>query len=482
MVKYAKWLIVFSLWVYILLRAVYVPITHDEAYSYLLIKSNYISAMAGTANTHWLNSLGMKIGSLLLGDQPWQLRIFSMLAWFLFGFSAINISEQIKNKFAGTGLFIVLVANPFLLDFFSLARGYGLACAFILAAIWKSFEALDKNTWQWKQWIPAVLFTSLAVLSNYTSFYFFISFIGAYIFFIVAKKQWKIIWPPKFNWWWLLVIGTGLIAVSNLLFIKFYTGDLDYGSDSGFVSSLFGSLIRGSLYFHGERYSSAISYSVVALLFISIAYAFYLYKNYKEVSSFIFFSLVGFLMFLFIIAFHLFFKIPFLFSRTTLLFYPVIAIVIFYFFDELKLRSSVKNFIVASFSLAVVAIFIFHFFSVFNFSYCYEWRDQAETKKCLDAVVQDKGRNVLINKWHYGVFKNYYSLVNKGKYNFNATQFGDDELSNISDAFADTMRHYDHAILLPPFDLQKMRDKGLHFTVLKQFPITGAAVLRMEPK
>src|SRR5579875_2759648 len=111
MIKYIKWLAVLLLWVYIILRAIYVPMTHDEAYSYLLIKTNYIKAMGGTANTHWLNSLGMKIGSLLLGDDPWKLRIFSMLAWLIYGWSFINISERVKNKIVGIGLFVALVAN-----------------------------------------------------------------------------------------------------------------------------------------------------------------------------------------------------------------------------------------------------------------------------------------------------------------------------------------------------------------------------------
>ena len=123
MYKGLKWLVFLGLFIYIIARSFMVPITHDEAYSYLLVKTNYIVAMAGTANTHWINSLGMKLGSLLLGDDPWQLRLFSMMAWLLYGFSAIRISEKLKNKLLGFALFTCLVANPFLLDFFSLARG-----------------------------------------------------------------------------------------------------------------------------------------------------------------------------------------------------------------------------------------------------------------------------------------------------------------------------------------------------------------------
>src|SRR5687767_33752 len=131
-----QWLAVFLLWVYVAARAVLLAFTHDEAYSYLLVKTDYFVAMTGTANTHWLNSVGMKLGSLLLGDEEWQLRIFSVLAWPLYGVSALRISGLLQNGLAGLLLFCALVFNPYVLDFFSLARGYGLQFAFVMAALW----------------------------------------------------------------------------------------------------------------------------------------------------------------------------------------------------------------------------------------------------------------------------------------------------------------------------------------------------------
>ena len=56
-----QWLIVTILWIYIFYRAVFISITQDEAYSYFLVKTNYWRAMPGSLNTHWLNTLAMRL-------------------------------------------------------------------------------------------------------------------------------------------------------------------------------------------------------------------------------------------------------------------------------------------------------------------------------------------------------------------------------------------------------------------------------------
>jgi hypothetical protein len=480
MLRSLKWLLVLILWVYIIARAYSVPITHDEAYSYLLIKTNYIKAMAGTANTHWLNSLGMKIGSLLLGDQPWQLRIFSMLAWILYGFSAITVSGKMRNKLAGLTLLVVLVANPFILDFFSLARGYGLACAFTLASIWKATEAIEKDAWRPKDWLPAIFLASLSVMSNYTTFYFFMSFVLAYIIVVVAHGNWKWLWPPSLNRWWVLVAGTGLIAVSNLMFIKLYTGDLEYGGDSNLFMSVIGSFVRGSFYYiTNEKLVFYLTYAIVFLLCICFIYAYYSIGKTKSISSFSFISSVVLSMLLLNIIFHLLFKTPYLFSRTTLVFYPCIIVMLFYGLNEVTAKKALDSYIPTALSLPVLILFVYHFIGSYNLQYCYEWKDQADTKKAFDTVVRNKGKDVLIHKWHAGVFINYYRVAQKDNYPFRAKTFNTDDVTSLTDAFCDTVHQYDHMVLLPPFDLEKMRKKGLKFTILKQFPVTGAVVLHL---
>lgn len=175
-----------------------------------------------------------------------------MLAWLLYGFSALKISGLVKNKFLGLALFFALTLNPFLLDFFSLARGYGLTCAFILASIWKIMEVLNNDKAAAAHWQAAMVFAMLALFSNYTSLYYFIAIIAGFVFFSLLKKEWKILWQPKYLKWYIITMGAGIFAIANLLFIKLYTGDLEYGGRTNLIDSLLGSLISGILYFHSN--------------------------------------------------------------------------------------------------------------------------------------------------------------------------------------------------------------------------------------
>src|SRR5688500_7197008 len=81
------------LWVYIIYRAAAIPITEDEAHSYLLIKTDNWRQMAGTANTHWLNSLVAKIFISLPGaDAMWKIRFLSIITWPLYAYGSLKIS------------------------------------------------------------------------------------------------------------------------------------------------------------------------------------------------------------------------------------------------------------------------------------------------------------------------------------------------------------------------------------------------------
>lgn len=480
MFKKLQYSLAIFLWVYIILRAIRVPITHDEAYSFFLVKTNYIKAMAGTANTHWLNSIGMKLGSLF-SDAPFFLRIFSVLAWPIYAVSAIKISEATSNKIIQLVLFVLLIANPFLIDFFSLARGYGLACAFVLASLWLSVRAIKQNAWSQKDWLPALFCASVAVGSNYTSFYFFISFVAFYVLAIIVQKKIKLLWPPSLNLWWILIIGVSVIAVSNLLFIKLYTGDLEYGGDSNFIMSVFGSLVRGTMYFKtGEGPVIYTAVILPAILLSGIVYAVYVCVKQKAVKPVLLPAMIVLMMSLLSIFFHVFFKTPYLLSRTTLIFYPCICVLLLFCIDEMDRKRIVARYLLQATSLILVALASFHFLRSANLSYCYEWIDQAETQKSYDVVAKDGGKKVLVHLWHSGVFANYYSVVAANKYPFTVQKFRSEDVINLNDSFINVILSSDHMILLPPFNLTQMKERGINFTVLKQFPITQATVLRID--
>jgi hypothetical protein len=84
--KIAFFSIALFAFVYVILRAVNLQITHDEAWSFRLVDIFYLNAMGGVANTHWLNSFFIKIWTLILGNEPWMLRIHSILSFLVYSY------------------------------------------------------------------------------------------------------------------------------------------------------------------------------------------------------------------------------------------------------------------------------------------------------------------------------------------------------------------------------------------------------------
>ncbi|MEM9024200.1 MAG: hypothetical protein AAGB22_10685 [Bacteroidota bacterium] len=66
-------------------------------------------------------------------------------------------------------VYLLLVANPFMLDFFSLARGYGLALAFTLGSLHCLLDYVESR--QLKPYAAALLLAVLAVLSSFATLY-----------------------------------------------------------------------------------------------------------------------------------------------------------------------------------------------------------------------------------------------------------------------------------------------------------------------
>ena len=173
-------LISLLLWLYIIYRAVAVPITEDEAHSYLLIKTDNWKQMAGTANTHWLNSLVAKIFISLPGpDAMWKIRMLSIITWPVYACSIFKISSAFTNKWVGMLFFLFAAANPFLVFYFSLSRGYAAACAFVMLSLWEAFRLMEKRESKPDKWMPVFVYAAIAALANFSAFYFFLSLSAA---------------------------------------------------------------------------------------------------------------------------------------------------------------------------------------------------------------------------------------------------------------------------------------------------------------
>jgi hypothetical protein len=158
---------------YVLYRAIALDITYDEAWTILDLVPNslgdVLSCIPCDANNHLLNTLLIKIIHTPGWRTTFLARLPNVLAFLIYLYHAWKIGRIFTTGLLSFAIFFALLANPFLLDFFSLARGYGMGQAFQLASIyWLLKFARDRHP---RQAHVAMALASIGALAMLTQLY-----------------------------------------------------------------------------------------------------------------------------------------------------------------------------------------------------------------------------------------------------------------------------------------------------------------------
>ncbi|MCX6578298.1 MAG: hypothetical protein NTV82_18155, partial [Candidatus Aminicenantes bacterium] len=177
-------------------RAARSSFTCDEAGSYLDFISPNVLALFNfnSANNHFLNSLLAKISSALGGTSEFVLRLPNLLAYaayLLFAFLILN--RFVKTKIIVLCGYLLLSLNPYVLDYFSLCRGYGLSLGFLMASLFFFFSFLDRTAGpgpsRHRRLRYSLIAASLAVLSNFSLLNIYLSLvIFAFGYFVILNR------------------------------------------------------------------------------------------------------------------------------------------------------------------------------------------------------------------------------------------------------------------------------------------------------
>jgi hypothetical protein len=175
----------------VVFKAFKAPITHDEAYSFEVYSSKSIPSILAfkediSANNHLFNTLFMKAAAGLGFQHPFYLRMLSVLsfAFFLLGlYQLLNLNKH----YIVFILLLIPAASPYLLDFFSLARGYAFSFALM---IWSIYLFVKSNALK-KQQFWAIQVATFAMLANFNLVYVWFSLMAFHsvTFAIQFKKQ-----------------------------------------------------------------------------------------------------------------------------------------------------------------------------------------------------------------------------------------------------------------------------------------------------
>ena len=162
------------------LRSARVPLTYDEAAAYIRYIDSSVPSVFDTgplsvfdfevATNHFLNTLFTKACYLVAGSSEFVLRLPNLFGYAMFmAFSLLILQRAVRPTFA-TGGFLLLNLNPYVLDFFTLSRGYGLSLGFLMGGMFYVFrflERLKEGESGNREASSAMAFACAAVMSNF---------------------------------------------------------------------------------------------------------------------------------------------------------------------------------------------------------------------------------------------------------------------------------------------------------------------------
>ncbi len=126
------------IWTYVILRAALVPWVHDESTSlyWFLERGTFLPYVAlWDAGNHFLSSAIGVLGYKFWGLSLFGSRVGSVLAFPIYAWSVYRVGLLLQDRLVRWCMWSALLACPFLLEFFSLFRGYGLGMAFLAFAV-----------------------------------------------------------------------------------------------------------------------------------------------------------------------------------------------------------------------------------------------------------------------------------------------------------------------------------------------------------
>jgi len=490
----------------LVVRARSLSFTHDESLTYLhgvrpglarLVTFSYVDA-----NNHLLNTLLAWLSSLLFGNGELALRLPNLAAFVLF-FAAVFLllRRRVHPALVVPGLLLV-VCNPFQLDFFALCRGYGLGLGLMAASLYFASESLETadgggagSSRRRRDAKRAGWFAVGATLANLTLLDFYLALLAVLgvLQFTRARRAWLAnaaagSGSPErggflrvFAREWAaphLLQASLLAAILTPVVIELRRkGSFYLGGDAGFWRDTVGSLVDGTLY--ARPYSAAVRCPleigvvvVLAAAVTALAWSIRGGRAGTKAECGLLASGLLAVCFASVETQHLLLGTPFLTGRAGLFFLPLFGLTIVFACDVLVERTrSRRGGILAAAALGLAAAA--HTAGSVNLTHTHSWAYDADTRAMMEDLrgfVADRRlppRKLRLGaEWIYQPTVNYY----RARYRL-------DWLEPM------TRRGFEGSFDFYFYDRSDREDrlKGLSLTVLHEYPFTDRALAIRRP-
>jgi hypothetical protein len=377
------WLISGILLVVIVLRAYLIPITHDESdqilfYAQLPVRDIFQYTNPWPTN-HIFNTLLIKFSTWMLGITQLSGRLPSII----FSVMSFVFVYKIARKFSPVSFIYpvlclcVFLFDPFLFDFFGLARGYAFAVGFELGAFYFLLKYLNQFRLKDLLFLGVCLF--LMVLSNFSWLILFVAIVITTGVVILYQKKYAHVIAAL-----LILTGCSLIFYTPIQRMS-DTHQFVFWKSNGFYIDTVVSIWND--YKYTQSFSLLSTDAWIVILYLPLILALIVTIRdimHKRNSKWNLAIILLITTILVNIIQHELLGTPYLSTRTSLLYIPLYGFVIISLLARIQYRMP-KLFIGLSFLIACVLSI--HFCSCLNLKYAREWWYDQNTFDVL-AIMQ----------------------------------------------------------------------------------------------
>lgn len=379
--------------VYTVVRACTVSFTWDESFTFMhhVSKGKFFQdTFDGMgANHHLLNVWTTWLSMKLFGDGEFALRLPNLVAHFLYLYGSARIALRAPSAVLAVTAFILLNAHPYLLDFFSLARGYGIANGCIMMSLWCMWRCCSDGETTARVG-RTVCWAALAALANTMALNFLMAIVAVFLVRWAGRirKEGAAALMSRIL---VLTVLTGaalaLILPTTLAMSK--GGSLHMGCDRVWEGSVatFGEKFLYHTYYGSDPLTIMGWFLVVLAIWIGIAvWRSVVRKRWSESGPFL--SGLGVLAAVVVIMAvqHYALGIPWPRARTALYMLPLVLFTVV----ASLITPTFKRWQTAAVATLFCAPVLVHMAGCWNMVYAIEWKGSGELRRMLALLDADR--------------------------------------------------------------------------------------------
>jgi len=407
---------------YIATKATVSSFTIDESYTYLhYVHHSFMDILSHKnpyTNNHLLNSLMMKYSEKALGTSEISLRLPNLIMFLVFLIYTFLLFKK-SNRILGLSIFVLMITNTCLIDFFGLARGYGLSIGFMVMSLFHLIQSFSGN--KNKHLVLFNMSALLSILSNFTLLDFYVA--SLFVFNLVSFLDCRFTTKEKFVFY--KINSTNIILFLILLLVLYEPvrrvirwNSFDFGGKEGFMSDTVASLLYktfGVVWLTSNEIlflKAAVLLIVLVPFFIMIRKLYSTPRVFLQYKELIITNLILLSISMEIIMQHYFFKTDYITGRFALFLFPLF-IINFGFFLEYILHTVHYQKTVLSVAIILAILSTSLFYKNVNLYSCAEWGFDMETKNVVKVLIEEqknsKSNNIKLGvNWLFEPTINFY--------------------------------------------------------------------------